>query len=62
MTDPIVDALIAERDRYAKEALIRVGAGEAAYEYGYRVGMYAGLEHAIQRVLKLYEDEKGIDI
>lgn len=61
MKDPIIDALVEERDRFAREALLRVGEGDPAFEYGYRLGMYAGLEKAIARVLAVYRDDRNDD-
>jgi hypothetical protein len=59
MRDPIIDALVEEKEKFAREALLRVGEGDPAYEYGYRLGMYAGLERAIARILALYRDDRG---
>ena len=60
MTDPIIDALRAEQRRLAMENLKRskVAQGDVAYEYGYAVGLHAGFERAIERVLALYRDDR----
>lgn len=62
MRDIFVDALIEEQKKVADESLRRVGTGDPAFEYGYRVGMYAGMDRAIQRVLAIYRDDKDEDI
>lgn len=59
MTDPIIDALRTEQVRNAIEMCKRAPSHvDPIHQYGYAAGVYAGFEMAIQRVLKLYRDEK----
>jgi hypothetical protein len=61
VNDPIIDALRAEQSRLATESLkrSRITQGDVAFEYGYAVGLHAGFERSIERILALYRDDRG---
>lgn len=59
MTDPIIDALKAEQAKLANEFFIRPPkSADVSYEYGLAMGTHRGLQRAIDRILKLYQDER----
>lgn len=59
MNDPYIDVLKTEQARVAMEFFTRPPkSGNVAFDYGYAQGLYHGLELAIARILKLYQDEK----
>ena len=53
----LLNRLKAEQLAFAVNALTRTQQRDA-YEYGYRVGIFAGYEAAINVLLKLLEEEK----
>jgi hypothetical protein len=55
-----LNALKAEQQRFALEAL-RKPQTRDSFEYGYRVGMVAGYEAAINVLLQLLKEEKDSD-
>jgi hypothetical protein len=54
----ILHLLKEEQSRFAAQAL-RQPAQRDAFEYGHRVGFYAGLEQAVTVVLKALETENA---
>jgi hypothetical protein len=56
----LLNRLKAEQQRFAVEALKRPQ-NRDAFEYGYRVGMVAGYEAAIDVLLKLIDEENHGD-
>lgn len=58
MLASFIAALKAEKDRVATEAIqLRPGEGkDISFEYGYRQGVYAGLERAIQLINNVVRD------
>ena len=59
MNDPVISALKAEQSRVVLDFFRRKPKmTDVSYEYGYAQGVYAGLEMAINSVIKLYKDEK----
>lgn len=53
----ILNLLKAEQQRFSADALRRPQERDA-FEYGYRVGVVAGYEAAINALLKLIDEEK----
>jgi hypothetical protein len=53
-----LNRLKAEQQRFSVDALRRPQERDA-FEYGYRVGVVAGYEAAINALLKLLEEEKS---
>lgn len=60
VADRLLNALKAEQQSFALEAL-RKPQTRDTFEYGYRVGMVAGYEAAINVLLKLLDEEKNLD-
>ena len=58
--DQLLHRLKSEQQQFALEALKRPVERDA-FEYGYRVGMVAGLEAAITSLLKMLDDERNND-
>ncbi len=56
----LLNALKAEMQQFALQALKRPVERDA-FEYGYRVGTIAGLETAVNVLLKLVDEEKHLD-
>ena len=56
----LLNKLKSDQSRFALEALTRP-AEKSEWEYGYRVGVVAGYEAAIARLLKLVDEEKNSD-
>jgi hypothetical protein len=56
----LLNALKAEQQQFALQALKRPVERDA-FEYGYRVGTIAGLESAVNVLLKLVDEEKHLD-
>lgn len=56
----LLNALKAEQQQFALQALKRPVERDA-FEYGYRVGTIAGLESAVNVLLKLLDEEKHVD-
>ena len=56
----LLNALKAEQQQFALQALKRPVERDA-FEYGYRVGTIAGLESAVNVLLKLVYEEKHVD-
>lgn len=56
----LLNALKAEQQQFALQALKRP-VDRDAFEYGYRVGTIAGLETAVNVLLKLVDEEKHVD-
>lgn len=56
----LLNALKAEMQKFALDALKRPVERDA-FEYGYRVGMIAGYESAVNVLLKLIDEEKHLD-
>jgi hypothetical protein len=56
----LLNRLKTEQQEFALEALKRP-VNRDAFEYGYRVGMVAGLEAAITSLLKMLDDERNDD-
>jgi hypothetical protein len=56
----LLNALKDEQQQFALQALKRPVERDA-FEYGYRVGTIAGLESAINVLLKLVDEEKHVD-
>lgn len=56
----LLNRLKAEQQRFAVEALKRPQ-NRDAFEYGYRVGMVAGYEAAIDVLIKLIDEEQHGD-
>jgi hypothetical protein len=56
----LLNALKAEMQQFALQALKRP-VDRDAFEYGYRVGTIAGLESAVNVLLKLVDEEKHVD-
>lgn len=56
----LLNALKAEQQQFAIDALKRPIERDA-FEYGYRVGMVAGYESAVNVLLKLVDEEKHLD-
>lgn len=56
----LLNRLKAEQQQFAVDALKRP-VDRDAFEYGYRVGMVAGYEAAINVLLKLLDEEKNLD-
>ena len=56
----LLNALKAQQQQFALDALKRP-VNRDAFEYGYRVGMIAGLESAVNVLLKLVDEEKHLD-
>ena len=56
----LLNRIKAEQQRFAVEALKRPQ-NRDAFEYGYRVGMVAGYEAAIDVLLKLIDEENHGD-
>jgi len=56
----LLNRLKADQQQFALEALKRPVERDA-FEYGYRVGMIAGYEAAINVLLKLLDEEKNLD-
>lgn len=59
MNDPVINALRAEQQKLAMDFFRRPPKyQDLGFEYGLAFGTYQGIELAIQRILKLYRDEK----
>ena len=56
----LLNRLKAEQQSFAVEALMRPQTRDT-FEYGYRVGMVAGYEAAINVLLNLLDQEKNLD-
>ena len=56
----LLNALKAEQQQFAVDALKRPIERDA-FEYGYRVGVVAGYESAVNVLLKLLDEEKHLD-
>lgn len=56
----LLNALKAQQQQFALDALKRP-VNRDAFEYGYRVGMIAGLESAVNVLLNLVDEEKHLD-
>lgn len=56
----LLNALKAQQQQFSADALKRPVERDA-FEYGYRVGVVAGLEDAINVLLKLVDEEKHLD-
>lgn len=56
----LLNALKTQQQQFALDALKRPVERDA-FEYGYRVGMIAGLESAVNVLLKLVDEEKHLD-
>jgi hypothetical protein len=56
----LLNRLKADQQQFAIEALRRPQTRDT-FEYGYRVGMVAGYEAAINVLLKLLDEEKNSD-
>ncbi len=56
----LLNALKVEQQQFAIDALKRPVERDA-FEYGYRVGMVAGYESAVNVLLKLVDEEKHLD-
>ena len=56
----LLNRLKAEQQQFAVDALKRPVERDA-FEYGYRVGMVAGYEAAINVLLNLLDEEKNLD-
>ena len=56
----LLNRLKAEQQSFAVEALRRPQTRDT-FEYGYRVGMFAGYEAAITVLLTLLDEEKNFD-
>ena len=56
----LLNALKAEQQQFSLQALKRPVERDA-FEYGYRVGTIAGLESAVNVLLKLVDEEKHVD-
>ena len=56
----LLNALKTEQQQFALSALKRP-VDRDAFEYGYRVGTVAGLEMALNVLLKLVDEEKNLD-
>jgi hypothetical protein len=56
----LLNRLKAEQQSFAVEALRRPQTRDT-FEYGYRVGMFAGYEAAITVLLALLDEEKNFD-
>ena len=56
----LLNRLKAEQQSFAVEALMRPQTRDT-FEYGYRVGMVAGYEAAIDVLLNLLDQEKNLD-
>ena len=56
----LLNRLKAEQQQFSVDALKRPVERDA-FEYGYRVGMVAGYEAAINVLLKLVDEEKNLD-
>lgn len=56
----LLNAIKAEQQQFALQALKRPVERDA-FEYGYRVGTIAGLESAVNVLLKLVDEEKHVD-
>ena len=56
----LLNRLKAEQQSFAVEALRRPQTRDT-FEYGYRVGMVAGYEAAIDVLLNLLDEEKNLD-
>jgi hypothetical protein len=58
--DKLLNRLKSEQQQFAVDALKRPQERDA-FEYGYRVGTFAGYEAAINVLLKLIDEEKHSD-
>jgi hypothetical protein len=59
LNDPIIDALKKEQSRVAMEFFQRPPKShDVAFDYGYAQGVYHGVELAINRILKMYRDDR----
>jgi hypothetical protein len=59
LNDPIIVALKNEQARVAMEFFSRPPkSNEIAFDYGYALGVYHGLDLAVNRILKLYRDDR----
>jgi hypothetical protein len=56
----LLNRLKAEQQKFAADALKRPQQRDA-FEYGYRVGVVAGYEQAIEVLLKILDEEKNVD-
>ena len=56
----LLNRLKAAQQKFSVDALTRPQQRDA-FEYGYRVGVVAGYEAAIQVLLNILEEEKGSD-
>lgn len=56
----LLNALKAQQQQFSADALKRPVERDA-FEYGYRVGVVAGLEDAINVLLNLVDEEKHLD-
>jgi len=56
----LLNRLKAAQQQFAADALTRPQHRDA-YEYGYRVGIFAGYEAAINVLLKILDEEKNSD-
>jgi len=54
----LLHALKAEQDDFALQALRRPNQRDA-FEYGHRVGVLAGLDRAVEILLKLLDEDKN---
>jgi hypothetical protein len=63
MLDKVFDRITAEQTRLAHElASKKPGEGkDIGYEYGYRQGIYAGLDHAKQLIESILRDQDKHD-
>ena len=60
VADKLLNRLKADQQRFALEALRRPQTRDT-FEYGYRVGMVAGYEAAIDVLINLLKEEKDND-
>ena len=58
MLQIIISALLEEKSRVAHEAMSQPGDG-SSFEYGRRIGFYAGLERAMALIEKTLAKEEG---
>jgi len=60
MLENIISALLEEKNRVAHETMQQPGDG-SMFEYGRRVGHYAGLDHALAIIEETLSKEEGTE-
>lgn len=60
LADKLLNRLKAEQQQFSVDALKRP-VNRDAFEYGYRVGMVAGYEAAIEALLNMLDEERNDD-